>query len=75
MLWLLPPIYGHYQTPIKGFQPQPDTYNGTYWASTSSSEDHGGVHTNSGVQNYWFYLLSQGGTGTNDLETIFCYRY
>lgn len=46
---------------------QPDTYNGTYWVNINSSQDHGGVHTNSGVQNFWFYLLCQGGTGTNDL--------
>jgi Zn-dependent metalloprotease len=43
---------------------QPDTYKGNYWATGSS--DNGGVHTNSGVLNYWFYLLSQGGSGTND---------
>lgn len=43
---------------------QPDTYKGTYWYSGTS--DNGGVHTNSGVLNYWFYLLSQGGRGTND---------
>jgi len=43
----------------------PDTYLGTYWYTGSG--DNGGVHTNSGVQNYWFYLLSVGGTGTNDL--------
>jgi Zn-dependent metalloprotease len=42
----------------------PDTYNGTFWYTGSG--DNGGVHTNSGVQNHWFYLLSQGGTGTND---------
>jgi len=42
----------------------PDTYLGTYWYSGSA--DNGGVHTNSGVQNFWFYLLSQGGSGTND---------
>jgi len=29
--------------------------------------DNGGVHTNSGVQNYWFYLLCNGGNGTNDI--------
>lgn len=46
---------------------QPDTYGGSYWVSPSNtSNDHGGVHTNSGVQNFWFYLLCQGGTGTND---------
>lgn len=42
----------------------PDTYHGTYWEFTSF--DNGGVHINSGVQNFWFYLLSLGGTGTND---------
>ena len=49
----------------------PDTYKGTYWINTSSSQDNGGVHYNSGVQNYWFYLLSQGGSGTNDLGNSF----
>ena len=45
----------------------PDTYGGTYWASTAQgAADEGGVHTNSGVQNFWFYLLSNGGSGTND---------
>ena len=43
---------------------QPDTYLGINWASGGA--DNGGVHTNNGVQNYWFYLLSMGGSGTND---------
>lgn len=43
---------------------QPDTYLGTSWYSGSG--DNGGVHYNSGVQNFWFYLLSTGGSGTND---------
>ncbi len=43
---------------------QPDTYQGTNWATGSA--DNGGVHTNSGVLNYWFYLLSVGNSGTND---------
>lgn len=42
----------------------PDTYKGTNWYTGSA--DHGGVHTNSGVQNHWFYLLSEGGSGVND---------
>jgi Zn-dependent metalloprotease len=42
----------------------PDTYQGTNWYTGSA--DNGGVHTNSGVQNHWFYLLSEGGSGTND---------
>ncbi|HEX5153485.1 MAG TPA: M4 family metallopeptidase [Parafilimonas sp.] len=42
----------------------PDTYKGTNWYTGSA--DNGGVHTNSSVQNHWFYLLSEGGSGTND---------
>ena len=30
----------------------PDTYLGTHWYAGTG--DNGGVHTNSGVQNYWF---------------------
>ncbi len=43
---------------------QPDTYQGINWYTGTS--DNGGVHTNSGVLNYWYYLLSVGGSGTND---------
>lgn len=39
---------------------QPDTYKGTYWKSNAD------VHTLSGVGNYMFYLLCEGGTGVND---------
>lgn len=59
-------------SPYAGGQ-QPDTYNGQYWASTlppyNSSNDQGGVHINSGVANKWYYLLSVGGSGTNDNGT------
>lgn len=44
---------------------QPDTYQGTYWYTGTA--DNGGVHTNSGVGNFWYYLLCQGGSGTNDI--------
>ncbi len=49
----------------------PDTYKGSNWynlvnCNPSSGNGWCGVHTNSGVQNYWFYLLSEGGSGTND---------
>ncbi len=47
----------------------PDTYLGTNWATGTG--DNGGVHTNSGVQNYWFYLLANGGSGTNDIGNAF----
>lgn len=43
----------------------PDTYKGTYWKTTS--DDNYGVHTNSGVQNFMYYLLVNGGGGTNDI--------
>lgn len=42
----------------------PNTYMGDYWESRDF--DNGGVHTNSSVQNFWFYLLANGGTGEND---------
>jgi hypothetical protein len=43
---------------------QPDTYLGSMWYTGTA--DNGGVHINSGVQNFWFYLLSEGGSGVND---------
>jgi Zn-dependent metalloprotease len=43
----------------------PDTYTGTNWYTGTG--DNGGVHTNSGVQNKWYYILTIGETGTNDL--------
>jgi bacillolysin len=48
---------------------QPDTYLGTSWYTGTA--DNGGVHTNSGVLNYWFYLLCNGGSGTNDKGFVF----
>ena len=46
---------------------QPDTYKGQKWATgILASLDNGGVHTNSGVGNFMFYLLVTGGSGTND---------
>ncbi len=47
----------------------PDTYQGEYWkdvSNPSQKNDMGGVHTNSGVQNKWYYLLTDGNSGTND---------
>tara|TARA_R110002049_G_scaffold200971_1_gene371665 strand:- start:1385 stop:4921 length:3537 start_codon:yes stop_codon:yes gene_type:complete len=54
----------------------PDTYGGTSWrnpncGAPTQGNDYCGVHSNSGVQNYWFYLLSEGGSGTNDLNNAF----
>lgn len=51
---------------MDGLNPNPDTYKGEYWMDTEDERDHGGVHINSGVQNKWYYLLTDGGMGTND---------
>lgn len=47
----------------------PDTYKGTYWHTTPN--DNFGVHTNSGVQNFMYYLLVNGGAGTNDVGWVY----
>lgn len=43
----------------------PDTYHGTYWDYNNAS------HTNATVMSHWFYLLSVGGSGTNDLSNSY----
>lgn len=48
---------------------QPDTYKGLYWYTGSG--DNGGVHYNSGVGNFMFYLLVNGGSGTNDIGNAY----
>jgi len=49
----------------------PDTYQGRAWINAECGapvgiNDFCGVHTNSSVQNKWFYILSNGETGVND---------
>ena len=43
---------------------QPAYYKGTNWYTGTS--DNGGVHTNSGVLNHWYYVLAAGESGTNE---------
>jgi bacillolysin len=54
---------------------QPDTYGGTNWKTVSctptDANDYCGVHTNSGVLNHWFYILSVGKSGTNDIGSSY----
>ncbi|HWR81956.1 MAG TPA: M4 family metallopeptidase [Candidatus Deferrimicrobium sp.] len=50
---------------------QPNTYGGTWWVNPQcgtpdESNDWCGIHRNDGVQNFWFYLLSEGGSGHID---------
>jgi Zn-dependent metalloprotease len=49
----------------------PDTYKGRHWATNIVSGSIGSVHINSSVMNHWFYLLSVGGTGTNDNNHVY----
>ncbi len=58
----------------------PDTFQGQYWITTADDgsctpdgtsgsptyNDYCGVHTNSGVLNHWFYILTAGKSGTNN---------
>ncbi|MEO5777023.1 MAG: M4 family metallopeptidase [Flavobacterium sp.] len=53
----------------------PDTFQGTYWKETGdegtcipsgTTNDYCGVHSNSGVMNRWFYILTIGASGTNN---------
>ncbi len=58
---------------VKG---QPDTYGGVNWFNVvacvpSGGNDECGVHNNSGVMNKWYYLVSQGGSGTNDVPNVY----
>jgi len=69
--WLIGEDLG---TPLRsmsnpGLYRQPDTYGAgpNWWSPSNLTWDNGGVHRNSGVMNYWFYLLSVGGSGTNDI--------
>ena len=66
--------------PKSGLSPQPDTYKGVNWkpasvaegcASPSNANDNCGVHYNSGVLNHWFYILSVGKAGTNDIGSVY----
>lgn len=54
----------------------PDTYGGANWQNPECGEpslanDQCGVHTNSGVLNKWFYVLTAGETDVNDLGNAF----
>ena len=43
----------------------PDTYHGTNWDYANEP------HQNSTVLSHWYYLISVGGTGTNDIGSIY----
>ncbi|WP_460504030.1 M4 family metallopeptidase, partial [Hymenobacter agri] len=49
--------------------PCPANYRGRLWAFGTA--DNGGVHTNSGVLNHWFYILSVGKSGVNEQQQAY----
>ncbi|WP_136668197.1 M4 family metallopeptidase [Flavobacterium sp. H122] len=64
---------------------QPDTFKGTYYVTTAddgtctpkggpTGNDNCGVHTNSGVLNHWFYIVTAGKSGTNDAPSPYAYN-
>ena len=65
--------------PNGGRTPRPDTYEGDFWVDPAACaalpederEDQCGVHVNSGVAGRWFYLLAEGGRGTNDHDDAY----
>ena len=52
------------------YNKDPKNYKGNNWKPLNGS-DIGGIHSNNGVQNHWYYLLAQGGSGTNDFGQSF----
>lgn len=51
---------------------QPDTFEGKFWIETTpdcnKENNYCGKHVNSGVIARWFYLICNGGMGTNDFD-------
>ncbi len=63
----------------------PDTYKGTSYTTTAddgtctptggpTGNDYCGVHNNSGVLNHWFFIVTQGKSGTNNAAPSFAYN-
>jgi Zn-dependent metalloprotease len=71
-IWLIgdeidtPPLR-NMSNPHLSSPPQPDTYGGgPNWTGPNA-----GVHTNSGIMNHWFYILSVGKSGTNGIGNAY----
>lgn len=64
--WTIGEDIGFYMRSLENpkIRNNPDTYKGEFWYF--GEENNGGVHTNNGPLCYWFYLISDGGSGTND---------
>lgn len=60
-VYLNGPFYRSLINPNSSVSPQPDTYQGANWVYSGF-----GRHTNMSILSHWFYLLAEGGAGTND---------
>ena len=61
-----PPVR-NMSNPLLSSPPQPATYGGgPNWTGPNA-----GVHTNSGIMNHWFYILSVGKSGTNGIGNAY----
>lgn len=59
-----------YARPFRSME-DPNLYNNPKVVDGAFWNDGAGVHTNSGPLGHWFYLLIEGGRGTNDLGTAY----
>ncbi len=59
-----------YATPFRSMS-DPNIYNKPKVVGGNLWNEGAGVHTNSGPLGHWFYLLVEGGNGTNDLGTAY----
>jgi bacillolysin len=48
----------------------PNTYLGNFWSTSSNNDVFS--HINNGVLNFWFFLIAEGGSGTNDNGSNYC---
>jgi bacillolysin len=79
-VWLIGEDIGSGGSPLRSMidpnsKGDPDTYRGSNWTMTADEgvcvpdglvNDYCGVHSNSGVLNHWFYILTVGAAGTNN---------
>jgi len=67
--WIMADLLSIRDMSNPGNQGHPDTYLGVNWYGGTNQSAL--VHTNNGIINYWFYLISEGGSGTNDFGNYF----
>lgn len=59
--------FRRFDDPHLSIPTQPKFYKGDNWAEANSVSQEVFIHQNNGVFNHWFYLLTNGGTGINEV--------